>query len=57
MVDTWLDKDYQTWLKTPGKKGQPHNPTNPKRNLPYHEYREKLERYRNNWSIFLDDKE
>jgi hypothetical protein len=57
LLDTWLDKDFQTWLKTFGKKGQPHDPSNPKRNLPYPEYREKLEPYRNNWSTFWDAKE
>jgi hypothetical protein len=52
LIDTWLDKDFQTWLKTPGKKGQPHDPSNPKRNLSYPEYREKLECFRNVWSAF-----
>ena len=51
LLASWLDQDYQTWLRTPGKKGQPHNPTNPKRNLSYPEYREQLESYRNNWSL------
>jgi len=50
-LDSWLDQDYQTWLRTPGKKGQPHNPTNPKRNLSYSLYQESLECYRNNWDV------
>jgi hypothetical protein len=51
LLDSWLDQDFQTWLRTPGKLGQPHNPTNPKRNLSYQDYQEQLEPYRNNWPI------
>jgi hypothetical protein len=55
VVNTWLDCDFQSWLNAPGKKGQPHDPENPKRNLSYPSYREKLECYRNTWSIFQED--
>lgn len=53
-LEVWLKTDFQTWLETPGKKGRPHGPTNPKRNLSYRQYREQLQPYRNNWSIFID---
>lgn len=54
LIDEWLNKDFQTWLSIPGVKGRPHSSSNPKRNLSYREYREKLEPYRNNWYIFED---
>lgn len=50
-LNSWLVQDYQVWLDTPGKKGQPHNDTNPKRHLPYSEYQERLDTYRNHWEL------
>lgn len=51
LLDSWLNQDFQNWLIMPGKMGQAHNPTNPKRNLSYQEYREQLESYRNHWEL------
>lgn len=41
-LDSWLKSDFQTWVTTPGAKGQQRNPTNKKRNLPYSIYKNQL---------------
>jgi len=54
----WLDADFKTWLKTPGKIKAQHSADN-KRRLFYlddsdgtaHGYRIKLEKYRASWKI------
>lgn len=59
IVDQWLREDFQTWLDTPGVRGQQHSPDN-KRRLFYvdddptrlsHGYRQKLEPYRGAWQL------
>jgi len=51
IVNKWLVKDFKKWLETPGKKGQRHNPSNPKRNIPYSKYQNHLDKYLNHWEI------
>ena len=48
-VDSWLEEDHKKWLKTPGKKGRPHDPTNKKRNLNQDRYGKELSPYLNAW--------
>src|SRR5208337_1834080 len=42
-LDGWLKKDYEDWVITPGKKGQPHNPETAKRSLSSITYKDKIE--------------
>ena len=51
IINRWLVKDFDKWLRTPGKKGKPHSPGSPKRNLPYSEYEKPLKKYSENWDI------
>lgn len=50
-----LRVDYQTWLATPGKNGQPHKPTKMRRLRPTMWGREQdwMNRYREAWDQFL----
>jgi hypothetical protein len=49
LVNRWLMEDFKNWLATLGKNGRPRDPNNPKRNLGYSKYIDRLELYRNNW--------
>ncbi|MCJ7533626.1 MAG: hypothetical protein MUO64_21700 [Anaerolineales bacterium] len=49
LLNHWLIEDFENWLATPGKKGRTRASDNPKRNLGYPKYKDRLERYRNNW--------
>lgn len=49
-VNDWLVADFEEWLATPGKDGQPHAVSNPKRSLPYRKYADQLARYKK-WEI------
>lgn len=61
VIDKWLKDDFQTWVKTPGAKGQQRAKDN-KRRLFYvdddtsrlaHGYRQKLAKYRGAWNLLL----
>ncbi|PIW18024.1 MAG: hypothetical protein COW33_06075 [Anaerolineae bacterium CG17_big_fil_post_rev_8_21_14_2_50_57_27] len=51
LLNDWLVADFEKWLSTPGKKGQPRASDNPKRNLEFQKSADKLEPYRNKWVI------
>jgi len=48
-IDVWLKKDFEEWVKTPGKNNRPHDPTNKKRNLCQEKYAQELSKYLNQW--------
>ncbi len=50
-LNKWLVRDFKEWLATPGKRGQPHSSSNPKRSLSYKRHKTALEQYQNNWDI------
>lgn len=52
IIDEWLKKDFDVWVKTPGRNGKPHDTSNKKRDLSLNDYSKKLEPYKNNWEIF-----
>jgi hypothetical protein len=58
-IESWLTADYDTWVRTPGMRGQPHDPSNKVR-LFYLDgddskigrgYRGRLEPYLQKWDI------
>ena len=51
VLNDWLVSDFEKWLSSPGKHGQPHAHDNPKRNLEFTKSADKLEPYRNKWGI------
>lgn len=51
LLDSWLVRDFQEWLATPGKQGRPHSPENKKRHLHYDQHREPLKMFKNDWEI------
>jgi Holliday junction resolvase-like predicted endonuclease len=60
-IDKWLKDDFQTWVKTPGAKGQQRAKDN-KRRLFYvdddtsrlaHGYRQKLAEFKGAWNLLL----
>ena len=55
VLDEWLRKDFDDWVSTPGKHGQPHALDNPKRNLVYSKFSMQLEPNLNNWDILWGD--
>lgn len=48
-VDHWLREVFKKWVKTPGKRGRPHNPANRKRTLNMKMFPGEIERYLNRW--------
>lgn len=48
-LNAWLVGGFDKWVRTPGKKGRPHDPTNKKRNLGYSNYECRLKPYLHNW--------
>ena len=48
-LNDWLVADFQKWVRTPGKNGRPHDPSNKKRNLGYPKYESLLEQHLHNW--------
>lgn len=48
-VDAWLREDFERWLAAPGRRGQPHDPNNPKRHLSMTKFAKELERFREAW--------
>lgn len=48
-IDAWLKEDFDKWIRTPGKNGKAHNPTNKKRTLSQKKYALKLSKYFNQW--------
>lgn len=53
-LNDWLEECWEDWLRTPGKNGRPHSPTNPKRNLPYKKFESELLHYENHWGILWE---
>ncbi len=54
VLNALLKDIYHTWLKTPGKHGQPHNPTR-KRNLNQKAYADKLAEYADRWEVLWEE--
>ncbi len=50
-LNSWLISDFQEWLETPGKNNKQRSKDNPKRNLSYQKWKNKLESYESNWNI------
>ncbi|MBM4041561.1 MAG: hypothetical protein FJ290_23930 [Planctomycetes bacterium] len=48
-LNRWLVKDFDDWLKTPGKKGRRHDPANTKRNLTFPKFQGRLRRHLEAW--------
>lgn len=48
-LNDWLVRRFEEWLSAPGKRGQPHNPSNKKRDLAYSQSKKDLYPYLNNW--------
>jgi hypothetical protein len=48
-IDVWLKKDFEEWVRIPGKNNRPHNPTNKKRSLSQEKYARELSKYFNQW--------
>jgi len=53
-IDRWLRRDFADWVNTPGKKGQPHDPTNKRRIIYYADEKESLEPFKNRWGLLWD---
>jgi hypothetical protein len=49
LIDEWLRSDFDKWANTPGARGQQRNRENKGRHLEYHNYVDKLEKYRDAW--------
>lgn len=49
IVNDWLRRDFEEWLRTPGRGGRPHSPDSKKRHLVYPHYMETLKPFRENW--------
>jgi len=54
-VERWLEKEFEEWLKTPGRGGKPHNPNNPVRGLSFSKWEKELQKYKNDWDILWQD--
>ena len=54
-IDKLLRDDFEKWVNTPGKYGQPHDPTNRKRNLGEDRYASELCKYLNKWETLWSD--
>jgi len=51
IINKWLVDSHNEWLATPGKKGQPHSPSNKKRHLSYDSNKDELDKkYHDMWS-------
>lgn len=48
-IDTWLKKDFEEWVRTPGKNNRPHDTKNKVRNLLHKKYAQDLNKYHNQW--------
>lgn len=48
-LNNWLVDDFKNWVRTPGKNGRPHDPSNKKRNLGYPKFENHLKQYLHNW--------
>jgi len=48
-INAWLKKDFEEWIRTPGRNNRRHDPTNKKRNLSQKKYADKLSKYLNQW--------
>lgn len=51
LIDEWLRRDFENWLRTPGKKGQQRSAANRKRHLPMHVFDKEWQHYRENWDV------
>jgi hypothetical protein len=48
-IDVLLKKDFEEWVRTPGKNNRSHNPTNKKRNLSQEKHAHELSKSLNQW--------
>lgn len=51
VLNDWLVKDFEEWVRAPGKDGRPHDPSNKKRHLNYPKFSERLARHLHNWEV------
>jgi len=51
VLNDWLVEDFNEWIRTPGKNGRPHDPTNKKRHLKEPKFANRLAQYSHNWEI------
>jgi len=49
ILNKWLCADHDTWVRTPGRNGRPHNAENKKRHLSYPGRQQGLKRYYGAW--------
>jgi hypothetical protein len=56
VVNKWLTDDFDTWVKTPGRNGRPHDPSNKKRNLNFTKHEELLRPYLSAWDSICSGK-
>ena len=49
LINEWLEDDFDSWVRTPGKNGRAHDPTNKKRHLNYPKSADKLASYLYHW--------
>ena len=50
-LNGWLVDDFENWLRTPGKNGRPHDPSNKKRHLNYPRFADQLSPFLHNWQV------
>jgi len=53
-VNEWLLEDFAAWVRTPGKRGRAHDPSNKKRHLNYPRFAEKLAPYLHRWDVLWE---
>ena len=56
-LNKWLTDDHNTWVKTPGRNGRPHNPENKKRHLSLPKRINSLLPFRNSWDSLWNHNE
>ena len=54
ILNEWLTEDFEGWVRTPGKRGQPHNPSNKKRQLHFPKFADRLRDFRRNWDLLWE---
>lgn len=54
LIDEWLRRDFDKWVKTRGARDQQRDPKNKGRHLEHHNYVDVLEKYEDAWeSVFV----
>lgn len=56
VLDQALKRDYEVWIKTPGRGGRAHNPSNPMRRIGYwgQIYPNLLDKSKGQWDLIID---